>query len=397
MTKIANTAVALWFCIFVHLSLAGDTPTIIDLKGGYLFDYDDVVDPQDGYPTMTFSVASNEKIILTNGSLIDPRLTAFEDPQIMLDIDGELVFGQDFPMDSPGFLDSFYTVLFWISGSLTITNDTELVMFTRGGPAGDEYFFVDESGSLILDGIGDIQIPGGVCAGTLEIASDKTVTLSGESSFDLGDSGSIILGARSSLINLIVEQGSMHLSADSTISTQALLSRELTLQCGSTINYFGYYCNCSITSDITIDNTDEFFAPTFNFSSLYAPVFRDSTLSLSSTPTNAISEITRIVSISGLGEWVPNTPSEVIFNNPDSTESKSFLLRWGTDGIYVLTTPLDWCEADLDFNGDLDFFDISAFINSYNAESPLANLQNDLVFDFFDVSAFLNAYTNGCN
>jgi hypothetical protein len=54
------------------------------------------------------------------------------------------------------------------------------------------------------------------------------------------------------------------------------------------------------------------------------------------------------------------------------------------------------CAADLTGDGDLNFFDVSAFLNAYNAMDPIADFTNDGAFNFFDVSAFLNAYNLGC-
>jgi hypothetical protein len=44
----------------------------------------------------------------------------------------------------------------------------------------------------------------------------------------------------------------------------------------------------------------------------------------------------------------------------------------------------------------LDFFDVSAFLNAYNAQDPIADFTDDGEFNFFDVSAFLNAFNAGC-
>ncbi len=52
--------------------------------------------------------------------------------------------------------------------------------------------------------------------------------------------------------------------------------------------------------------------------------------------------------------------------------------------------------ADLDNNGELNFFDVSIFLNGFNAQDPIADLDNSGSFDFFDVSAFLNAFNAGC-
>jgi len=54
------------------------------------------------------------------------------------------------------------------------------------------------------------------------------------------------------------------------------------------------------------------------------------------------------------------------------------------------------CVADFTDDGILDFFDVSGFLNAFNASDPIADLTGDGTLDFFDVSAFLNAFTVGC-
>ncbi len=54
------------------------------------------------------------------------------------------------------------------------------------------------------------------------------------------------------------------------------------------------------------------------------------------------------------------------------------------------------CPADLSGDGNLDFFDVSAFLNAYNAMDTAADFTGDGLYDFFDVSAFLSAYNTGC-
>lgn len=62
----------------------------------------------------------------------------------------------------------------------------------------------------------------------------------------------------------------------------------------------------------------------------------------------------------------------------------------------VIDDGADACPADLTGDGILDFFDVSAFLNAYNAQDPIADFTGDGLYDFFDVSAFLNAYNAGC-
>lgn len=61
-----------------------------------------------------------------------------------------------------------------------------------------------------------------------------------------------------------------------------------------------------------------------------------------------------------------------------------------------LNTP--FCNfADLDQNGHLDFFDVSAFLGAFSAQDQIADYTGDGSFDFFDISAFLSAYNAGCS
>ncbi len=62
---------------------------------------------------------------------------------------------------------------------------------------------------------------------------------------------------------------------------------------------------------------------------------------------------------------------------------------------YVFTVPTP-CIADLTGDGILDFFDISAFLTSFNAQDPIADFTGEGIYDFFDVSAFLQAFAAGC-
>lgn len=46
--------------------------------------------------------------------------------------------------------------------------------------------------------------------------------------------------------------------------------------------------------------------------------------------------------------------------------------------------------------GDLNFFDVSAFLTLLSGNDPQADLNDDGLFNFFDVSAFLAAFAQGC-
>lgn len=67
----------------------------------------------------------------------------------------------------------------------------------------------------------------------------------------------------------------------------------------------------------------------------------------------------------------------------------------GTATIVAVGT-IPGCTADLDGNGELDFFDVSAFLDAFGAGDPVADFDNNGEFDFFDVSAFLDEFGSGC-
>jgi len=60
------------------------------------------------------------------------------------------------------------------------------------------------------------------------------------------------------------------------------------------------------------------------------------------------------------------------------------------------TDPATGCLADLNGDGTLDFFDISAFLTAFSSGDIAADFTGDGVFDFFDISAFLTEFSAGC-
>lgn len=70
----------------------------------------------------------------------------------------------------------------------------------------------------------------------------------------------------------------------------------------------------------------------------------------------------------------------------------------GGNGSQILVAQFggQGCAADLTSDGDLNFFDVSAFLNAFASMDPIADFTDDGEFNFFDVSAFLNAFAAGC-
>jgi len=54
------------------------------------------------------------------------------------------------------------------------------------------------------------------------------------------------------------------------------------------------------------------------------------------------------------------------------------------------------CPADINDDGTLNFFDISAFLTAFSALDSAGDFNNDGAFNFFDISDFLGAFSQGC-
>ncbi len=79
-------------------------------------------------------------------------------------------------------------------------------------------------------------------------------------------------------------------------------------------------------------------------------------------------------------------------NFPTTPSNRRFRLRRETGkATLVLTCPSD-INADFSFN----FFDVSAFLSAFNAQTPEGDFNQDGEFNFFDVSAFLAAFSTPC-
>jgi hypothetical protein len=65
--------------------------------------------------------------------------------------------------------------------------------------------------------------------------------------------------------------------------------------------------------------------------------------------------------------------------------------------LYEIAGPSGCSEADFAAPlGELNFFDVSAFIAAYQANDPSADFDQNGTFNFFDVSLFLGIYNIGC-
>lgn len=67
-----------------------------------------------------------------------------------------------------------------------------------------------------------------------------------------------------------------------------------------------------------------------------------------------------------------------------------------TGGFWAGVNQAPPCPADLTGDGSVNFFDVSAFLQAFNNQDPVADFTGDGAWNFFDVSAFLQAFALGC-
>jgi hypothetical protein len=81
-------------------------------------------------------------------------------------------------------------------------------------------------------------------------------------------------------------------------------------------------------------------------------------------------------------------PYWIVFNQNDSVINQQAAM----DHVYLTRV----CPADRNLDRAVDFNDLLAYLNEYNAQEPGADLNGDGVVDFNDLLAFLNFYNGPC-
>ncbi|MCC5823877.1 MAG: hypothetical protein LAT64_09025 [Phycisphaerales bacterium] len=98
-------------------------------------------------------------------------------------------------------------------------------------------------------------------------------------------------------------------------------------------------------------------------------------------------------------DWIPGDDGQGNFDRANSAfplVDSGFYFVW-VDFENPLTMPQGCNAADLaEPFGVLNFFDLAAYLNLFNAGDPAADLNNDGVLNFFDVSTYLSIFNAGC-
>lgn len=98
--------------------------------------------------------------------------------------------------------------------------------------------------------------------------------------------------------------------------------------------------------------------------------------------------------ISDVADNQPDVQLRWIMGTTDVSVTRS---GWNIDDIvFTGVLPEETCAADINGDGVLNFFDVSAFVAAFSASDPIADFNGDGLFNFFDISAFVAAFTAGC-
>lgn len=97
----------------------------------------------------------------------------------------------------------------------------------------------------------------------------------------------------------------------------------------------------------------------------------------------------------GYGEERANA---IVVGDVDGNGGQDLLFPIGSSFVIYLeqSSGQGGCPVDLNNDGELNFFDVSAFLVAFAAEDPIADFNNDGMFNFFDVGPFLEAFNAGC-
>ena len=97
--------------------------------------------------------------------------------------------------------------------------------------------------------------------------------------------------------------------------------------------------------------------------------------------------------------WIAGSRSPSPFFKPTISGDTVFAASFAAyaEGLWTINiADCNTCQADLNADGQLNFFDISMFLNAFDAQDPIADFEPDGNFNFFDISTFLAVFSKGC-
>jgi len=137
--------------------------------------------------------------------------------------------------------------------------------------------------------------------------------------------------------------------------------------------------SCNSGSTTNYNNIHDLKIQIFSFSDLFTPV--------------AEADATGVGGSETIIYEAEQSGSYLIIVSPDSNTNN--IQRYLASMILSPLPPVV-CPADLNGDGQLNFFDVSAYLTAFGNMENVADFNGDGQFNFFDVSAFLSEFSAGC-
>ena len=338
------------------------------------------------------TVNSDEHLTISNGSMTG-GLSGPWDNYYSLNVHGVAVFGPSFPTDSIQMTDNWNIS---VSGELVCGDfDVNAVINTVNS------FGINPLGTLRVVESSTLSSEAWIRNnGLIELHNGSSMSLSGAEPILYGD-GTVLMHANTYLGGIIQDQ-TIELGSESELAILPSMNLDVQFPEDSSCelilrDFFGFseLAESSLSLASVPSSTNS--APSIDVGSGFSSPFIDCEFRLDSSTGSIDNSAQLLFQMDNRSPDWTQLYTQNILVAPKSDLQREFHMRWGNEGIYLLTTPLNWCPADLNFDGVLDFFDVSIFITAYTNELVWANLQEDGQIDFFDVSAFLQLFQNGCN
>ena len=370
---------------FTSLSLGGEV--LEDLNGSFLFGLDTPPAPGTELVEFELFIPTEETRRIINGRMLG-GISGIWEETYSITVDGELIFGENFPFSTVFIYDS-WTIR--VNGILRI--DNSITRFEQV-----DFNFqtsISGGGMLVVEPMNTLFTPNIFSSGTIWIKPSATISASDDAG--IRGNGTLIIDENAEyngqLFNQTVEMKSNSaLAGDSPEDCRILLPSDgpATISLYSSGAFGGALRSSEVViPDIPTQENTSTLLP--DLDSNGTPLF-NSTVTLQEATGTDIGSLDRILILEYFG-WSDTNDTLVA---PPATLDKDYQLRWGTDGLYVLTVPLNWCPADLNFDGQLNFFDVSVFLKNFASGTPWANFTPDQILDRDDVDAFIDLINAGC-
>lgn len=383
-------------------ALAGET--VVDLDGGGLIvvTYREPGNEDDRF--FEYTVPANETLRFTNGTMMEyeqaPTPGRGSTPQdyYRLIVNGTMIFGADFPEPIAN-LDYYRWRPTLINGSMIFDSPT-VIRYQNFSP-----WTVATGAELTVNPGNNVRID-------TDMSNRGTISVGSGASLNVGR----IYGSLSSAINVAENARFSAALSGQTLNVSAgaeiVVIGNANIQIGA---FNGVQVNLPAEGDVTL---------------LYGPeqAIGGGTVSVADVPSGTASTFVRIadpdlfpfsammgttvrleqatgvepgdaVLILGCESCDPmgNQISTLTLEAPADNGANGYALRWGAEGIYVLGTSADWCPADINSDGEVNFFDFAAYIGHFNNQSPWANTtEDDQDINFLDIATYLDVYNAGC-